>query len=312
VFKNKIEKKNNIYYFNTQNTTSQIIQNFYERNPFPSYSSLDDKHSIKKKGENNFLANQIKKNLGNNKKILEVGAGTCQISNFLALGTNNQVVAFDVTKKSLEHGSSFATKNDINNVSFVCGDIFQDIFQDNFFDFIWCNGVLHHTKSPKQGFKNICKYLKKNGLILVGLYNKYGRFRTVVRQKIYKILGKDLGKKYLEYFDPMIKDDIKKDKNVLKAWIQDQYEHPVESLHTFDEIISWFSENNIKPIASLPSLKMYNHLNEDFLNDLNLQTDLRKNHNFCNKFNRTFTQLRMNLNSLGRDGGLFILVGKKL
>ena len=262
MFKIKTKKINNIYFFDTQNKISQTIQKFYEQHPFPSYSSRDDKQTIKHKGENNFLANHIKKNIGNNKTILEVGAGTCQISNFFALGTNNSVVAFDVTKKSLEHGSDFAIKNKINNINFVCGDIFDDIFYDNFFDFVWCNGVLHHTKDPKNGFQNICKYLKKNGLILIGLYNAYGRLNTVIRQKIYKILGKKLGKIFLKYFDPMISKNIKADEKVLSAWIQDQYEHPVESLHTFDEIIDWFLENNIKPIATLPSLKMYNHLSD--------------------------------------------------
>jgi len=61
VFKNKTKKINNIHFFNTQNETSHTIQKFYEKNPFPSYSIWDDKQSIKKKGENNFLANQIKK-----------------------------------------------------------------------------------------------------------------------------------------------------------------------------------------------------------------------------------------------------------
>jgi len=119
-----------------------------------------------------------------------------------------------------------------------------------------------------------------------------------------------MGKIFLKYFDPMIRKKIKTDEKVLSAWIQDQYEHPVESLHTFDEIIHWFLENNIKPITTLPSLKMYNHLNEDFLNDLSLEKDVMQDKNFCNKFNRIFTQLRMNFNSLGSDGGLFILVGK--
>ena len=312
MFKNKTKKISNIHFFKTQNETSHTIQKFYEKHPFPSYSSWDDKQTIKKKGENNFLANQVKKIIGNNKKILEVGAGTCQISNFFALGTNNSVVAFDVTRKSLEHGSDFAIKNKINNINFVCGDIFDDIFNDDFFDFIWCNGVLHHTKNPKKGFQNLCKYLKKNGLILVGLYNTYGRLGTVIRQKIYKVLGKKLGKIFLKYFDPMIRNNIKTDENVLNAWIQDQYEHPVESHHTFDEIIDWFLENNIRPITTLPSLKMYNHLNEDFLDDLTLEKDIMQDKNFCNKFNRIFTQLRMNFNTLGSDGGLFILVGKKL
>ena len=64
--------------------------------------------------------------------------------------------------------------------------IFLDL---KFFDFIWTNGVLHHTKNPSLAFEIISKYLKKEGYILVGLYNKYGRLRTVLRRFLYKIFG---------------------------------------------------------------------------------------------------------------------------
>ena len=42
-------------------------------------------------------------------------------------------------------------KNKIENVKFVNADIFDDVFNDETFDFIWTNGVLHHTKNPNIG-----------------------------------------------------------------------------------------------------------------------------------------------------------------
>ena len=65
----------------------------------------------------------------------------------------------------------------------------EDVFNNKIFDFIWTNGVLHHTENPSLAFDIICKYLKKEGYILVGLYNKYGRLRTVFRRFLYKIFG---------------------------------------------------------------------------------------------------------------------------
>ena len=35
--------------------------------------------------------------------------------------------------------------------------------------------------------------------------------------------------------------------------MQDQYLHPVESLHTIDEVLNWFKLNNIEYISSIPS-----------------------------------------------------------
>ena len=119
---------------------------------------------------------------------------------------------------------------------------------DNYFDFIWCNGVLHHTKDPKLAFDILSKSLKSNGYILLGLYNKIGRIRTILR----KYLSKIFGKKLLYILDPTLK-NLKVSKEERDAWIQDQYFHPIESLHTLDEILSWFKKNNIDFINSIPS-----------------------------------------------------------
>ena len=42
----------------------------------------------------------------------------------------------------------------------------------------------------------------------------------------------------------------------IKSWIRDQYEHPVESLHTLDEVLTWFKKNNIEFINSIPSCNL--------------------------------------------------------
>ena len=76
---------------------------------------------------------------------------------------------------------------DIKNINFVNADIFDEVLKENVFDFVWCNGVLHHTKDPYNAFKIILKTVKKDGYIIIGLYNKFGRIRTRVRNFFYKI-----------------------------------------------------------------------------------------------------------------------------
>ena len=93
-------------------------------------------------------------------KIVEIGAGTCQLSNYLAIGTNNRIVAIDANLNSLKLGKDFADKNDIKNVSFVCADIFDNRLEENNFDFVICNGVLHHTKNSFEAFRSLNKIIK--------------------------------------------------------------------------------------------------------------------------------------------------------
>jgi len=251
--------------------------------------------SIQEKGNKNFLATQFKKFIGYNKNILEVGCGTGQLAIYFSIGTNNNVVGLDPTIQSLKLGKDFASINNISNITFVNADIFDDVLEDNYFDFIWCNGVLHHTRDPYGAFKILVKSLKPNGYVLIGLYNKYGRLRTLIRKYIYKFFGK----KIIKIIDPTLK-NLKLDEEEIDAWIRDQYMHPIESLHSLDEVLSWYKLNNIEYISSIPS--------SDF--DYNYQNIFEKK-SIGSIYSRFVNQISMIFNSFGSDGGLFVVIGKK-
>jgi SAM-dependent methyltransferase len=281
----------------TNNTTKEVT-GFYDVEPFPNYSNADNKLSIVGKGDSNPFYKKLKDFIGYNKSFIEVGAGTCQLSNYLAIGTNNQIFSLDPTLESIRLGKSFAIKNSISNVSFVRADIFDDVFYPESIDVVLCSGVLHHTKNPKKGFKIICKYVKKNGTIIVGLYNRYGRLRTYVRGFFYKIFGD----RFLRFADPVLrKMDPNGDKKKINSWIRDQYTHPVESTHSFDEILGWFKENNIEFVNSYPSCEISADNNCDYF----------EKRSVGKKLERIIQQVSMIFTPLGGEGGLFILVGRK-
>jgi len=284
-----------IFSFEIKDTETKKVTDFYKETPFPNYKENDNKQTIIEKGNKNFLANQFKKFIGHKKNVLEVGCGTGQLSIYFSIGTNNNIVGLDPTLESLKLAKNFSEKNNILNIKFVNADIFDDVLSDNYFDFIWCNGVLHHTKDPYGAFKILVKSLKKEGYVLIGLYNKIGRLRTIFRRYIYKIFGR----KILEKIDPTLK-NLKFDENEKEAWIRDQYIHPIESLHSIDEVMSWFKKHNISFISSVPSA--------DF--DFNY-VDVFKKKSPGTFFSRILNQIFMIFNSLGSDGGLFILIGKK-
>jgi SAM-dependent methyltransferase len=192
IFKKKFTINDNIVKFSTDDQSAKKIVNFYTESPFPNYKKNEDKSSIIYKGEKNFLTKEFKKFIGFDKNVLEVGCGTGQLSLYFAIGNNNRIFALDPTLASIKLGKEFSVKNNINNIKFINADIFDDVFNEKIFDFIWTNGVLHHTKNPTLAFDIISKYLKKNGYILVGLYNKYGRLRTILRKFLYKLFGKNI------------------------------------------------------------------------------------------------------------------------
>ena len=293
--KKKCIEKNGINIFEIKDSQTSKVTSFYKISPFPNYKSNDNKSTILDKGDKNYLTSKFKKFIGFNKDVLEVGCGTGQLANYFAIGSNNRVVGLDPTIESIELAAKFSNQNDIKNISYVNADIFDDVLNDDFFDFIWCNGVLHHTKDPYGAFKVLIKSLKKRGYVLIGLYNKIGRIRTLVRKLFYKILGKN----FLMLVDPTLR-NLKDSPEEQNAWIRDQYMHPIEKLHTLDEVLEWFKENNIDFISSIPSC--------DF--DENYE-DLFKKKNKGTLYSRIITQIFMIFSSLGSDGGLFIVIGKK-
>lgn len=297
IFKKDFVSKENLIQFTIKDKVVKEVINFYKETPFPNYEDEDDKSTINLKGDKNILAKEFKDFIGFNKDVLEVGCGTGQMSLYFSIGTNNRVFALDPTIASINLGKTFANQNKIKNIKFVNADIFDDVFENEVFDFIWSNGVLHHTKDPSKAFDVVSKYLKKNGYILVGLYNKFGRLRTIFRRLLYKIFGKSV----ISLLDPIVR-NLKKNNNLqINSWIRDQYEHPVESLHTLDEVLVWFERNNIEFINSIPSC--------DFSN--NYQTNLFEKSRKGNYLSRFFSQLSMLFNNLGSDGGLFVVIGKK-
>ena len=295
--KKPFEEKNGIFSFSINDTETKKVTEFYKATPFPNYKDDDNKQTILEKGNRNILAQQFKKFIGFKKKVLEVGCGTGQLSIFFSLGTNNEVVGLDPTIQSLELAKNFTKKNEITNIEFVNADIFDDVLVEDYFDFVWCNGVLHHTKDPYKAFEIISKSLKDNGYILLGLYNKIGRARTIIRKYISKIFGT----KFLEIFDPTLK-NLKISNAERNSWIKDQYHHPIESLHSLDEVLCWFKKNDIEFVNSIPSCDF--EISQDY-------QKLFEKKSKGNFYSRIINQIFMVFNKLGSDGGLFIVIGKK-
>jgi len=304
MFKSGVQVKKldngNIIQVGYKRETAKLVEDFYTNNPFPNYDNLETIFDLRKKVEANSFTRNLKNNIGLGKKIIEVGSGTSQLSIALASGTNNLVIALDPTLESLKLGENFASLSNISNCKFVNADMFSDPFKKEYFDVVWCSGVLHHTENPKRGFEIISTWLRPEGYIVIGLYNSYGRIRTGFRQKLFKLLGSGgAARFFVSLFDPVLRGNISQDKK--DAWFQDQYEHPVETWHTMDEVLKWFSENNIEFVSSVPSA------NGDTIDYGNIFVKQNKG----SWGTRVLSQIGMLFSPLGGEGGLFLMIGKK-
>ncbi len=277
-------------------SVTKIVKSFYEDNPFPNYEDIDSQESLRKKAAEGVFARLLDEQVHYKANILEIGCGTGQLSNFLGLTWGRRIFAADICLNSLRLGNKFRLKNKIDNVVFVQMNLFKPSFKPGRFDLVIANGVLHHTNDPYRGFKSIAKLVKKNGYIIVGLYNKYGRFTTDLRRLLFKISGPRF-----KFLDPRLRNtkvsDVRK-----KTWFLDQYENPHESKHTIDEVIVWFEKSGFEFVNSIPEILPP----EENMGNSKLFTESEKG----TSLDRLFTQLNLMLSG-GREGGFFIMIGKR-
>ena len=279
-----------------ETSITETIKSFYEENPFPGYEDLDSDQNLRLKAEKGIFACLLDEQIPHGARILEVGCGTGQLSNFLGMTWGITVFATDISLNSLKMGNDFREKNDIKNVAFIQMNLFRSVFKPDSFDFVICNGVLHHTAEPFAGFKALVEAAKKGGFIIIGLYNTWGRIPTDIRRVIFKLSGN-----YFKFLDPRLRseslDDIRKHK-----WFIDQYNNPHESKHTFGEVLNWFDWSGIEFITSIPKSKPFVPFspNEKLfeVNDKGTRSD------------HLMIQMGMLLSG-GKEGGFFTMIGRK-
>jgi ubiquinone/menaquinone biosynthesis C-methylase UbiE len=275
---------------------TEIVKAFYEENPFPNYDDVESSFTLREKARKGIFAQMLDDNLPLTSKVLEVGCGTGQLSNFLGECSTRTVIGADLCLNSLRLAQEFKQRNQLENVTFYQINLFRPPFRTESFDVVLSNGVLHHTSDPYSGFKSIARLLKKGGVIMVGLYNTYGRLPTDFR----RIMIRAFGDKAAVLDSRLRKASLNEGRR--RAWLFDQYKHPHESKHTYGEVLEWFKQCGIEYITSVPTCAGSPELQTERLFDEPERQPTR--------MARFATQLEMLLKG-GVDGGLFIMIGRK-
>lgn len=100
--------------------------------------------------------------------ILEAGCGSGRFTE-QALSTGATVVSFDYSYAVEANYQSHAQRE---NVLIVQADIYRMPFRTDFFDKLYCFGVLQHLPDPRGGFMKLIPHLKKGGSLAVDVYRR--------------------------------------------------------------------------------------------------------------------------------------------
>lgn len=270
------------------------VKAFYEETPFPNYDGLDTRVSLRRKAGEALFGRMLDEQLPHEARILEVGCGTGQMTNFLGMGWDRTVIGADLCMNSLRLAKGFRDRFSIENAHFVQMNLFRPPFQPESFDVVISNGVLHHTGDCAGGFRSIARLVKPGGLIIVGLYNWLGRLPILWRRWLINRFGRAAA-----LLDPRLRraeEDQRRD-----AWFMDQYMHPHETRHSMGELLGWLDAEGFDFTASLPTIGDSEFSDHMRLFDVQSPGSRR---------DRLSSEMDMLLTG-GTDGGLYIMIGRK-
>jgi 2-polyprenyl-3-methyl-5-hydroxy-6-metoxy-1,4-benzoquinol methylase len=271
---------------------TDAVRRFYAVAPFPGYPPNDSLTWLRARAERSRFARLLDQAIAGDAKIVEVGCGTGQMSLYLARA-DRLVVGADLTLAALQLGAAAARRFGVERVRFVETDLHRPGLRKGAFDVVYCSGVLHHTPDPRKAFGGIAALARPGGMIVVGLYNAFARMPLRLRRATARLTG-------FRWIpgDPVLR-DRRSEPARREAWRRDQYLHPEEHRHTHAEVVAWFDENDVDYVRAFPSSLLAEQAEGLF----DAEPDRWG-------LEAWLSQLGW-MASLGHEGGLFVMVGRR-
>ena len=102
-------------------------------------------------------------------RILDLGCGIGFWTTELGLRGYSNLFASDLTEKALEMTTQRLKNNNLHAKTSI-QNAERTSFDDDFFDHVNCQGVIHHTPNTERAVKEISRILKPNGTASISVY----------------------------------------------------------------------------------------------------------------------------------------------
>ena len=231
---------------------AEAVNQFYEENPFPGYEVTKYRSRRDLGRLSSWYARLLDATIPYGADVADVGCGTGQLTCFLGC-KGRSVTGFDFTRASLAKAEALRDRVGLDNVRFQWADVLNLDVPDASFDYVFCNGVLHHTPDPRRGFAHVVRICRPGGFVTVGLYNRYGRAALMARRRVLalmSLLDPEAEKKETEGLF------TSRDQSKKQIYFADQYQHPHESTHGVGEVMKWFAEEGLTYVNSFPPVEL--------------------------------------------------------
>jgi ubiquinone/menaquinone biosynthesis C-methylase UbiE len=128
-----------------------------------------------------FERNGLSHDMFKGKTCLDAGCGNGRGSLFMLTGGAAHVTCLDISGKNIETTSRFLTTFGYDNFTARQTSLETIPLADAAVDFVWCNGVIMHTKSPNRCLGELARVLKPGGQAWLYIYGSGGVLGRIVR-----------------------------------------------------------------------------------------------------------------------------------
>lgn len=116
------------------------------------------------------------------KRCLDAGCGNGRGSLFMLMGGAESVTSLDFSHKNVESATRFLSDFGYHNFVAQQGNLEDIPFEDQSFDFVWCNGVVMHTQNPNKCLSELSRVLKVGGGAWLYIYGSGGVYWRIIQQ----------------------------------------------------------------------------------------------------------------------------------
>ncbi len=114
------------------------------------------------------------------KRCVDAGCGGGRATIMMAEAGADEVVALDLSRTNVETTRMRARQRALENVVAEEASLLAVPFEEESFDVVWSNGVLHHTGDTDGSLKEIARLLKPGGWMWLYLYGSGGIYWRMV------------------------------------------------------------------------------------------------------------------------------------
>lgn len=155
-----------------------IVRSHYEEYPYPRYPLLAtvqqaDTYALSLTALWAFFNGRLPPPEA--RKILVAGCGTFAPYPFARANRDADIVALDLSEKSIRRARLHCLLHGCGKVRFVAGNLIDPAVAGGEFGLIDAYGVLHHLDDPAAGLMALARRLAPGGIMRIMLYSRYAR-----------------------------------------------------------------------------------------------------------------------------------------